>query len=365
MACETNLEAAREVARQLRLRDLGGLVVVDFIDLRSTKNKKAVEKTMKDSLKSDRARSTVGRLSPNGLLEINRQRIQQALRVRAQRACPTCQGTGRVPSIETIGLNLLRRIEGRAATGRLLKARVEMHAEIAEAVQNGRRRDFARLEQEFDIEIEIVASHRLHGPEEQIEWRDRPTPIQVPPLRAAQIRERRTQGPAAAPVVFEPSPESGAEEQQPAGVEGEAAAASEIRGDRKKRRRRGGRNRKRRGEGAASPVLPSEMPILFAAGDAPADDAGEGEDPPMPESNETPRLSGAARGGEDGRRNRRRGGRNRRGRHGDRGPGGGPAGGNDGGPERGNVDKSAPGDGPRESVEERIARIAAAFAPSI
>ena len=212
MALETNLQAAREVARQLRLRDLGGLVVVDFIDLRSMKNRRAVEKTMKDSLKIDRARSTVGRLSPNGLLEINRQRIQQSLRARAQRACPTCQGTGRVPSIESVGLNLMRRIEGRAATGRLLKARVEMHPELAEAMQNGRRKDLARLESEYNIEIEIVASHRLHGPEEQIEWRDRQTPIAMAPHKAAEPGVRRSSSQTAlAPVVFEVNPSTEAE----------------------------------------------------------------------------------------------------------------------------------------------------------
>src|SRR5690606_32180886 len=115
---------------------------------------------VKDALKADKARATVGRISANGLLEINRQRIQQALSVRAHRPCPTCSGTGRVPSIESLGLNLLRRIEARAATGRLLKARVELHPELADAVQNGRRAELARLEQEYGVEIEIVASPR-------------------------------------------------------------------------------------------------------------------------------------------------------------------------------------------------------------
>ena len=123
-AYATNLEAAREVARQLRLRDIGGLVVVDFIDMKSTKHCRAVEKTVKEAMKSDRARSSVGRLSANGLLEINRQRIQQELKVRSHRACPTCDGTGRIASPEMVGLNLLRRIEARAVTGRLEKVRI-------------------------------------------------------------------------------------------------------------------------------------------------------------------------------------------------------------------------------------------------
>ncbi len=111
--------------------------------------------------------------------------------MRAHRPCPTCSGTGRVPSIESVGLNLLRRIEARAATGRLMKARIELHSELAEAIQNGRRRDFVRLEEEFGIEIEIVSSHRLLGPEEQIEWRDRPTPLAVTPMRPVEPVSRR------------------------------------------------------------------------------------------------------------------------------------------------------------------------------
>lgn len=284
MALETNLQAAKEVARQLRLRDLGGLVVVDFIDLRSMKNCRAVEKTMKDSLKIDRARSTVGRLSPNGLLEINRQRIQQSLRARAQRPCPTCQGTGRVPSIETVGLNLLRRIEGRAATGRLLKARVEMHPELAEAMQNGRRKDLARLEGEYDIEIEIVASHHLHGPEEQIEWRDRQTAITMAPHRPSEPVVRRASGSAAlAPVVFEANPSAeppaaAAGSDAAAGSAGTEAAGSagEPRRTSKKRRRGGKRRRGKRGD------LPVDQatgePLVLFGGDDNFDGGGEPDD---------------------------------------------------------------------------------------
>jgi ribonuclease E len=276
MALETNLQAASEVARQLRLRDLGGLVVVDFIDLRSMKNRRAVEKTMKDSLKIDRARSTVGRLSPNGLLEINRQRIQQSLRTRAQRPCPTCQGTGRVPSIESVGLNLLRRIEGRAATGRLLKARVEMHPELAEAMQNGRRKELSRLETEYDIEIEIVASHRLHGPEEQIEWRDRQTPIAIAPHRPSEPPARRANGQAAlAPVVFEVNPSEENEATAVAANGASAEGSGEARRNGKKRRRGGKRRRGKRGDLPMAQAT-GEPLVVFGADESFID--GEPED---------------------------------------------------------------------------------------
>ncbi|PIV98850.1 MAG: ribonuclease E/G, partial [Deltaproteobacteria bacterium CG17_big_fil_post_rev_8_21_14_2_50_63_7] len=114
-AHHTNMEAAFEVARQLRLRDLGGLTVVDFIDMRSSAHQRDVEKALRDGMKSDKARFKIGRISPNGLLEINRQRIKQSLQVRTHRACPTCHGSGHVPSIEMVGLSLLRRIEAKAA----------------------------------------------------------------------------------------------------------------------------------------------------------------------------------------------------------------------------------------------------------
>ncbi|MEE8278053.1 MAG: Rne/Rng family ribonuclease, partial [Thermoanaerobaculia bacterium] len=171
-ALNTNLEAAHEVARQLRLRDIGGLVVVDFIDMRSSKNQRQLEKALREAMKVDKARFTVGRISPNGLLEINRQRIQQALHLRTHKSCPTCRGTGRIPSPEMVGLNLLRRIESRATTRPTKKVRIALHPEMADALQNTRRQEIARLEEEFDLRVEVIASNRLHRPDQEIEWFD-------------------------------------------------------------------------------------------------------------------------------------------------------------------------------------------------
>jgi ribonuclease E len=169
-ALGTNLEAASEVARQLRLRDLGGLIVVDFIDMDRRGNRAKVEKTMRDSMKSDKARFTVSRISKNGLLEINRQRIQQALLMRTYRPCPTCDGIGRIASAELVGLRLLRLIETRATEGFTGTAHIELHAELADALQNGRRTEIAELEKEFDLRVEVIASPSLHRSEEIIEW---------------------------------------------------------------------------------------------------------------------------------------------------------------------------------------------------
>jgi len=323
MALRTNLEAAREAVRQLRLRDLGGLVVVDFIDMRQPKNRRAVEKAVKDELKHDRARSSVGRISSNGLLEINRQKLQQSLSTRAHRPCPTCAGTGRVPSIETMGLNLIRRIEGRAATGRLMKARIELQHELAEAIQNGRRSDLARLENEYGIEIEIVATHRILGPEEQIEWRDRPSQAAPQLLRPVEPVQRK-----AAPVVFEIAP-----------VEGEEEAAPEARaeGGERKRRRRGGRRRKKKngdvaanGNGDVAQAAADGDEVETSA-EAATEPAGDG--------------ATAAPEGENGARpkRRRRGGRRRGGRKHARAANGDPNGGESGGkPEAPAADTGAP-----------------------
>jgi ribonuclease E len=234
-AVSTNLEAAREVAHQLRLRDIGGLIVVDFIDMRGKKNQQKVESELKKAMKSDKARSTVGRISRNGLLEINRQRIHQALSMRTHRACPTCGGTGRLASPEIVGLHLVRRVEARAARGGISGVRITLHPEVADSVQNQRRRELAAVESEFGIRIEIVSSGRLHPSEQKIDW-----------LEGEAVRDRGDEPPATAvAVAVEPARiESG---QQVTLVEEpeEDEEREESRGQsrRSRRRRRGGRRR--------------------------------------------------------------------------------------------------------------------------
>jgi len=277
-AYRTNLEAAREVARQLRLRDIGGLVVVDFIDMRSSKHRREVEKTMRDVMKDDKARSSVGRLSDNGLLEINRQRLKKALQLRTYRPCPTCSGTGSIASPELVALNILRRIETRAVTGLLGGARSEPPPELADAIQNDRRQELAALEREFDIEVEIVAAAGLHRAEERVEWRPRPKvehPSSTPAVSAADLAEGLG-GRQQADELDEP------DEEPPV----DAAVGQEHAGEkeRPRRRRRGGRKRKKIGSGeqAAEPVSElaehREEPPL----DAPAPAAAPADEGPAP-----------------------------------------------------------------------------------
>jgi len=269
-----NLEAAAEVARQLRLRDIGGLVVVDFIDMRSRKHQHAIEKAMRDAMKADKARSTVGRISPNGLLEINRQRVKQALALRTHRPCPTCSGTGIIPSPEFVSLRLLRRVEARAADGSLKAVRVGLHPELADALQNDRRQEIAALEREFDITIEINATTSFHRSEESVEW------------------VRREAGSA----PHRPAAVSAAD------VANGGGAADDSGSDKRRKRRRGGRrHRKPSEEGAAPEASPA------AADDGQPANPDEGQGEPLADSGAATPAPAPA-----GKKKRRRGGRRHR-----------------------------------------------------
>lgn len=169
----TNLESAQEVARQLRLRDIGGLVVVDFIDMRLRKHQHKLEKEMRDAMKDDKARYSVGRISSNGLLEINRQRIKQAIRLRTHRSCPTCDGVGTIASGEFAALNLLGRIESRVATGLVDRVTVALHPEIADTLQNHYRGRLAQLEEELELTVEIISAPGFARLEERLDFHQR------------------------------------------------------------------------------------------------------------------------------------------------------------------------------------------------
>jgi ribonuclease E len=169
-AVHTNIEAASEIARQLRLRDLGGLIVIDFIDMSLNKQNRQVEKTIKDALKVDKARSYVSKISENGLLEVNRQRIKQALQFQTHTNCTMCEGTGTIPTPEFVSLGLIRKIEAKAATGLIDKAVVTLHPEIATFVQNTRRRDLIELEDRFGIIVQVEGRTSVRRNQVGLHW---------------------------------------------------------------------------------------------------------------------------------------------------------------------------------------------------
>jgi len=163
-ALQTNLEAADEVARQLRLRDLGGLVVIDFIDMSSTKAQRQVEDRLQNALKHDRARVQIGRISRFGLLEMSRQRLRPSLGESSQMVCPRCDGHGRVRSVESLSLSILRVVEEHAMKENTGQVLVQAPSQIANYLLNEKRRAITEIEQRHDAPIIIVADPALETP---------------------------------------------------------------------------------------------------------------------------------------------------------------------------------------------------------
>lgn len=155
-ALETNAEAAREVARQLRLRDLGGIIVIDFIDMFQRKNRSAIEKIVKESLKYDKARVKVGRISPNGTLELTRQRIRSALGAAMLQDCPHCEGRGRVLTAEAHALQLIRKLRDRVVRGDLKSARINCEPRAADVLRTEKWGVLQELENRWGLRIDVV-----------------------------------------------------------------------------------------------------------------------------------------------------------------------------------------------------------------
>ena len=167
-AFNTNLEAAEEVARQLRLRDLGGLVVIDFIDMSSNKHQRDVENKLQNALKYDRARVQIGRISRFGLLEMSRQRLRNSLGEASQIVCPQCEGHGRMRSIESLSLSIIRVAEEHAMKDNTGQVLVQVPVEIANFLLNEKRGALREIEQRHDAPIVIVADEQLHTPHYEV-----------------------------------------------------------------------------------------------------------------------------------------------------------------------------------------------------
>ena len=167
-ALNTNLEAADEIARQLRLRDLGGLIVIDFIDMSSTKNQREVENRLKDALKADRARIQVGRISRFGLLEMSRQRLRLSLGETAQDLCPRCEGRGVVRNIQSRGLSIIRLIEEEALKEKIKEIQVQLPVEMATFLMNEKRDFLLNIEKRHAVHVIIIANPYLHSPQYSI-----------------------------------------------------------------------------------------------------------------------------------------------------------------------------------------------------
>ena len=162
-ALSTNLEAADEIARQLKLRDLAGLIVVDFIDMEEKRNNRAVERRIKDALRHDRARIQVGHISHFGLLEMSRQRLRTGVLEGSTSQCPHCQGTGIIRSTESVVLAVLRGIEDHLMKGPVTSVSVLTTSSVALYILNHKRAFIAEIEQRHGISVTIQASERMQG----------------------------------------------------------------------------------------------------------------------------------------------------------------------------------------------------------
>ena len=168
-ALKTNLEAAEEVSRQLRLRDLAGLIVIDFIDMEDRRNNSAVERKLKDKLKTDRARIQVGRISGFGLLEMSRQRLRPGMIEATTQNCPHCHGTGLIRSEENLALSIIRQIEDEGVRGRSREVVVNCPVSVANFIVNQKRDHITNIEARFSLFVRINADTALVSPEYSIE----------------------------------------------------------------------------------------------------------------------------------------------------------------------------------------------------
>ena len=163
-AFKTNMEAAEEVARQMRLRDLGGLVVIDFIDMENPKHQRDVENVLRDALKKDRARVQMGKLSRFGLLELSRQRLKPALGESSHTACPRCAGTGVIRSIESTALHVLRIIQEEAMKDNTGEVHAQVPVDVATFLLNEKRAELFGMEERLDVSVFLIPNIHLENP---------------------------------------------------------------------------------------------------------------------------------------------------------------------------------------------------------
>jgi ribonuclease E len=303
-ALQTNLEAAEEVARQLRLRDLAGLVVIDFIDMEEKRNNRSVEKRLKDHLKNDRARIQVGRISHFGLLEMSRQRIRASVLESTMQTCPHCNGTGHIRSQSSVALHVLRGIEEYLLKNTTHNIVVRTTPDIALYLLNHKRGTIIDYEGRFGVQIIIEADAHVGAQHFAI---DRGEAVENP-VKIEQILHFEPE-PEDDDVVIEEEIDEEEDEVRPAAAAQSAPSASTSdengRNKRKRRRRRRGRGREN-GEGTDTASFGGEQPGDEDALDDDDAEGDEGAEETQAQADETAeqRRKRRRRGKRGGRRNR-------------------------------------------------------------
>lgn len=263
-AYKTNLEAASEISRQLRLRDLGGLVVIDFIDMKDRKHEQEVERVLRNALRKDKARVQVGRISRFGMLELSRQRIKPALQEGSYRVCPFCTGNGLVKTVESHALSVLRRVQAEAVGGTVQQVHALLPQDVANYLLNQKRSDLQSLEEAGGLTVVVLGKEGLLPHQVELEFLRREVPLEEVAAR---------EGASSQPTLAEPAP-------QP------ARESSEVREPGARRRSRRGRRRRREQAPAAVPETPlvstgAEPELLLPLGAGPVPTLPE-ISPPVP-----------------------------------------------------------------------------------
>ena len=343
-ALRTNLEAAEEAARQLRLRDLAGLIVIDFIDMESKKHNAMVERRMADALKNDRARIQVGHISHFGLMELSRQRLRPSLAETSLNICEHCGGTGHVRSTESASLHVLRAIEEEGGKRRAAEILVHVAGDAALYILNNKRQRLTEIENRYAMRVCFAADSALLPAQTRID-RVRAQTADLPPPESGVVTQRDDMMDEPAPTAAELAadadvadvPERDDEDVPPASVTAAVADPDAVpgetaeEGERRRKRRRRRRGRGRRDEGAVSPLpdgaeqpeiqdrtfaaeAGDEPPAIAAEGDsdprAAAEDVPAAEAPPVPGHDEAGEAASAA--DVEQAPKRRRGGRRRK-----------------------------------------------------
>jgi len=330
-ALRTNLEAAEEVARQLRLRDLAGLIVIDFIDMDENRNQRAVERRLKEAMRNDRARIRMGRISHFGLMELSRQRLRPSLVEASMERCASCGGTGVRRSVESSAVHALRAVEEEGLQGKSAEIRVRVPAAVGLYILNRKRGMLEEIERRYDFAVGFEQDDSLVPPSYAIErvaarsapvdeaaGTEAPEPARAgdevageaageaaEPAKRRRRRRRKPRADAADETARADAAETGAEAAEPASAaEAEAEGATEAaavaddkaeeapRAKRRRRGRRGGRSRTQKTQEQQEQPRESDGAASAAADDA-ADDAARDISPPTAE------VEPAAAGGAD------------------------------------------------------------------
>ncbi len=312
-ALKTNLEAADEIARQLRLRDLAGLIVIDFIDMNEPRHQRQVERRLREALKGDRARLQVGRISTFGLLELSRQRLRPSLQELAGRSCPLCSGTGTIRSVEGVALQALRRIQEEGIKNEAAALKLSVPGEVAIYLLNHKRESLTHLEKRYGLRVEVVIEEQLTPqdlvlevserretpaadeettqPAERAETAEKPGRCRRRWRRRRRSAETREEVAAAGEAAQE---ETRADErEEPEAETSETAAAEEgtATGNGRRRRRR---RRPRRSEAEPTAAAAASEPEEEGGRPAPPEDAAE-----IPVAPEEPVPSATAEAGRE------------------------------------------------------------------